>query len=63
MRESGLSVGAICTYFNGKDELFRQSCDLISAQGLDGAATILELMLAAATTADRPTSREATRTA
>ena len=27
VRESGLSVGAIYTYFTGKDELFRLSCD------------------------------------
>ena len=46
VRESGLSVGAIYTYFSGKDELFRQSCDLISAQGLDELA----LRLAPATT-------------
>jgi AcrR family transcriptional regulator len=41
VRESGLSVGAIYTYFSGKDELFRQSCDLISAQGLEELATRL----------------------
>ncbi len=50
-RESGLSVGAIYTYFSGKDELFRESCDLIAAQGLDdlaqrlaGTTTTLERM-------------------
>jgi AcrR family transcriptional regulator len=32
---SGLSVGAIYTHFTGKEELFLQSCDLISRQGLD----------------------------
>jgi AcrR family transcriptional regulator len=49
--ESGLSVGAIYTYFSSKDELFRQSCDLIAARGLDelagrlaGTTTTLERM-------------------
>ena len=41
VRESGLSVGAIYTYFTGKDELFRQSCDLISGQGLEELAARL----------------------
>ena len=36
---SGLSVGAIYTYFQSKDELFLQSCDLITGQGLDELAT------------------------
>jgi AcrR family transcriptional regulator len=35
---SGLSVGAIYTHFTGKEELFLQSCDLISGQGLDELA-------------------------
>jgi len=35
---SGLSVGAIYTYFASKDELFRHSCDLIAARGLDELA-------------------------
>ena len=52
VRESGLSVGAIYTYFSGKDELFRQSCDLISAQGLDELAVRLA---PATTTAERLT--------
>ena len=52
VRESGLSVGAIYTYFSGKDELFRQSCDFISAQGLDELAVRLA---PAATTAERLT--------
>ena len=52
VRESGLSVGAIYTYFSGKDELFRQSCDLISAQGLDELAVRLAQ---ATTTAERLT--------
>ena len=40
-RESGLSVGAIYTYFPSKDALFRQSCDLIAARGLDDLAARL----------------------
>lgn len=47
---SGLSVGAIYTYFRGKDELFLHSCDLISGQGLDELATRLAPLT---TTADR----------
>jgi AcrR family transcriptional regulator len=35
VRASGLSVGAIYTYFKSKDELFLASCDLTSARGLD----------------------------
>jgi AcrR family transcriptional regulator len=35
---SGLSVGAIYTHFTGKEELFLQSCDLMSGQGLDELA-------------------------
>ncbi len=35
---SGLSVGAIYTYFASKDELFRHSCDQIAARGLDELA-------------------------
>ena len=50
VRESGLSVGAIYTYFSGKDELFRQSCDLISAQGLEELAVRIA---PASTTAER----------
>ncbi len=50
VRESGLSVGAIYTYFSGKDELFRQSCDLISAQGLEELAARIA---SATTTAER----------
>ncbi len=34
VRASGLSVGAIYTYFSGKDELFLATCDLSSGQGL-----------------------------
>ena len=38
VRESGLSVGAIYTYFSGKDELIRLTCDQIAARGLDELA-------------------------
>ncbi len=34
VRESGLSVGAIYTYFAGKDELFLAGCDLTADLGL-----------------------------
>ena len=34
VRESGLSVGAIYTYFKGKDDLFLATCDMASGQGL-----------------------------
>ena len=34
VRASGLSVGAIYTYFKGKDELFLAACDLSSGRGL-----------------------------
>jgi AcrR family transcriptional regulator len=38
---SGLSVGAIYTHFTGKEQLFLESCDLISGQGLDQLAVRL----------------------
>jgi AcrR family transcriptional regulator len=38
VRESGLSVGAIYTYFTGKDELIRLSCDQVATRGLDALA-------------------------
>lgn len=41
VRESGLSVGAIYTYFSGKDELFLASCATISDRGLGELATRL----------------------
>jgi AcrR family transcriptional regulator len=50
VQESGLSVGAIYTYFAGKDELFRQSCDLIATRGLDDLA---ERLVGTTTTAER----------
>lgn len=34
VRECGLSVGAIYTYFSGKDELLLASCDLIASREL-----------------------------
>jgi len=50
VRESGLSVGAIYSYFSGKDELIRLTCDQIAARGLDELAARLA---PAATTAER----------
>jgi AcrR family transcriptional regulator len=50
VRESGLSVGAIYSYFTGKDELIRLTCDQIAARGLDELATRLA---PATTTAER----------
>ena len=50
VRESGLSVGAIYSYFSGKDELIRLSCDQIAARGLDQLA---ERLAPATTTAER----------
>ena len=41
VRESGLSVGAIYTYFKGKDDLFLATCDLASGRGLGELATRL----------------------
>lgn len=49
-RESGLSVGAIYTYFASKEQLFRTSCDLIAARGLDELA---ERLADATTTGER----------
>jgi AcrR family transcriptional regulator len=49
-RESGLSVGAIYTYFPSKEALFRQSCDLIAARGLEELA---ERLAGAGNTAER----------
>ena len=49
-RESGLSVGAIYTYFPSKEALFRHSCDLIAARGLEELA---ERLAGATTTAER----------
>ena len=50
VRESGLSVGAIYTYFTGKDELIRLSCDQIATRGLDQLA---ERLAPATSTAER----------
>jgi AcrR family transcriptional regulator len=50
VRESGLSVGAIYSYFSGKDELIRLTCDQIAARGLDELA---ERLAPATTTAER----------
>jgi AcrR family transcriptional regulator len=50
VRESGLSVGAIYTYFSGKDELIRLSCDQIATRGLEQLA---ERLAPATSTAER----------
>ena len=50
VRESGLSVGAIYTYFSSKEELFRRSCDQLSSRGLDELA---ERLAAATSTRER----------
>ena len=34
VRDSGLSVGAIYTYFRGKDELFLATCEFSAGEGL-----------------------------
>lgn len=39
--ESGLSVGAIYTYFKGKDDLFLATCDRLAEQGLADLASLL----------------------
>jgi AcrR family transcriptional regulator len=41
VRESGFSVGAIYTYFKGKDDLFLATCDLASGRGLGELAARL----------------------
>jgi AcrR family transcriptional regulator len=41
VRESGLSVGAIYTYFKSKDDLFLATCDLASGRGLGELAARL----------------------
>jgi AcrR family transcriptional regulator len=41
VRESGLSVGAIYTYFAGKSELFLAMCDLTSGRAMGELATRL----------------------
>jgi len=50
VRESGLSVGAIYTYFRGKDELLLAACDATSGLGLGELARRLA---AGRTTAER----------
>lgn len=49
-RESGLSVGAIYTYFSSKEALFRRTCDLIATRGLD---ELSERLVGATSTAER----------
>ena len=41
VRESGLSVGAIYTYFKGKDDLFLATCDLAAGRGFGELAARL----------------------
>lgn len=41
VRECGLSVGAIYTYFKGKEDLFLATCDMASGRGLGELATRL----------------------
>ena len=41
VRESGLSVGAIYTWFKGKDDLFLAACDLASGRGFGELAARL----------------------
>lgn len=41
VREGGLSVGAIYTYFRSKDELFLECCDLMTGGGLDMLGSML----------------------
>jgi AcrR family transcriptional regulator len=41
VRDSGLSVGAIYTYYRGKDELFLATCELSAGQGLGELGTRL----------------------
>src|SRR5215213_2953822 len=43
VRQSGLSVGAIYTYFKGKEDLFLATCDLASGRGLGELAARLPL--------------------
>ena len=42
VRETGASVGAIYTWFSGKDELVRAACELALQEDLAALATILE---------------------
>jgi len=41
VRESGVSVGSIYTWFKGKDDLFLATCDLASGRGLGELAARL----------------------
>jgi len=41
VRESGLSIGAIYTWFRGKDDLFLATCDLAAGRGFGELATRL----------------------
>jgi AcrR family transcriptional regulator len=50
VRDSGLSVGAIYTYFRSKDELFLECCDLMTGGGLE---TLGSMLAGKETTAER----------
>lgn len=50
VRESGLSVGAIYTYFRGKDELFLAGCDMSSDVGI---GELMTRLAGATTTAEK----------
>jgi AcrR family transcriptional regulator len=50
VRESGLSVGAIYTYFKSKDDIFLAGCDLTSGRGLGELA---QRLAAGGTTAEK----------
>ena len=50
VRDSGLSVGAIYTYFKSKDELFLECCDLMTGGGLE---TLGSMLAGKETTAER----------
>lgn len=42
VRESGLSVGAIYTYYDSKESLFLEACDLTAARGVEELARRLD---------------------
>lgn len=42
VRESGLSVGAIYTYYDSKESLFLEACDLTAVRGVEALAKRLE---------------------
>ena len=50
VRESGLSVGAIYTYFKSKEELFLECCEVMTSGSLE---TLGAMLAGKATTAER----------